>query len=138
MKKAVIALDNNSRRKITKRDIIVFVIIIVIAASAMIIPRFYADSTSRQAVILLDGKEVYRTDLNNVNDTTFTVPEIEGMEFEIRDGKIRVLHSDCHDKICVNTGFISSSSETIVCLPKHVVIKIENNTNSNVSFDVMV
>jgi hypothetical protein len=137
MRKAVIDLDNNSRRKITKTDIIIFFAIIVIAVSAMVFPKFFADSTSCQAVILLDGKEVYRTDLSAVNDLTFTVPEIEGMEFEIKDGKIRVLHSDCHDKICVKTGFISRN-EAIVCLPKHVVVKIENNTNSNDDFDVVV
>lgn len=138
MKKAVIALENNIRRKISFRDIIIVTVLVAIAISAMLIPKLFPRSADRQAVILLDGEEVYRTALSGSDDYTFTVSQIKGMEFEINEEKIRVLNSDCHNKICVKTGFIERSGEVIVCLPKHVVVKIENNTGSNNDFDVVV
>ena len=41
-------------------------------------------------------------------------------------GKIRIIESDCPDKICVKTDFIDSKSEKIVCLPKKLIVEIED------------
>ncbi|MFR4337598.1 MAG: NusG domain II-containing protein [Lachnospira pectinoschiza] len=32
--------------------------------------------------------------------------------------------ADCPDKLCVKTGMISKTGETIVCLPHRVVVEI--------------
>ncbi len=48
---------------------------------------------------------------------------------EIRPGKIRILQNDCPKQICVHTGFIDKPYQTIVCVPKKIVIYIKNGTN---------
>jgi len=45
---------------------------------------------------------------------------------EIKDGSIRVKSSTCTDKICIKEGEISSSGQTIICLPNQVVITVIN------------
>lgn len=43
---------------------------------------------------------------------------------EIRDGKIRMLQSDCPDKLCVKQSW--SNLVPIVCLPNQIVIEIKS------------
>ena len=133
-------MDNSKRRLASAKDIVIVAVILFAAVTAMIIMKFLPQSQyDKQAVILLDGTEVYRTNISGIKYSTFTVTQIEGMEFEISGGKIRVSDSDCHDKICESTGFISRNSEAIVCLPNRVVVKIEDkNTDSINNIDVVV
>lgn len=43
---------------------------------------------------------------------------------EIRDGRARVSDSDCPDKICQRTGWISRKGETVICAPAAVRLTI--------------
>ncbi len=45
---------------------------------------------------------------------------------EIRPGKIRILHNDCAKQICVHTGFIDQPYQSIVCVPKKIVIYLKH------------
>lgn len=47
------------------------------------------------------------------------------MIIETIPGKVRVLTSTCPDKICVRTGWISATSQAIVCVPYRTVIRIQ-------------
>ena len=58
-------------------------------------------------------------------DTTFTVIGAIGeTQISIAKGKVRVLQSDCRQKICVKTGWISRGGQLIVCVPNQVVIAV--------------
>ena len=48
----------------------------------------------------------------------------EGNLCEIRNGKVRMTWADCPDQICVHTRAIDRSGGSIVCLPRHVVLRI--------------
>lgn len=41
---------------------------------------------------------------------------------EIEPGRIRFLHSDCRDQICVNKGWLSQPGQNAVCLPARTVV----------------
>jgi hypothetical protein len=56
-----------------------------------------------QEIILLDGK----------------------MLIEVKEGRIRVKKSDCPRKICVNTGWIKTPGQIIVCVPNKVLLEIK-------------
>lgn len=43
---------------------------------------------------------------------------------EIEGRKARILESNCPDKICVKTGYISKAGESIICLPHKVIVEI--------------
>lgn len=45
-------------------------------------------------------------------------------EIEIKNGKIRIKKAPCRDKICIKQGWISSSGESLICLPNRVMVNI--------------
>lgn len=44
--------------------------------------------------------------------------------FQIKDGKVSMIHADCPDKRCVKQG--STSKLPIVCLPNELIIQIKS------------
>ena len=50
------------------------------------------------------------------------------VEIEVRDNKIRVIKETSPYHLCSKQGFISKSTESIICLPNKIVIKIEDDT----------
>ncbi len=49
-----------------------------------------------------------------------------GIHFKLllKDGRIRFLESDCPDRVCVNTGFISAGGQVAACVPAGVLVRI--------------
>ncbi len=45
-------------------------------------------------------------------------------EVEIKNGKIRIKKAPCRDKICMRQGWISSSGESLICLPNRVIVYV--------------
>lgn len=91
------------------------------SAVFFLIPR----ETGKYAVISHDGKTVMKKSLTE--EGTFTCPEIPDMRFEISDGGIRAIDSDCPDKICIKTGFVRKEGEAAVCMPNKVIITVEGD-----------
>ncbi len=45
---------------------------------------------------------------------------------EIKQGRIRIRKSDCPRQICVNTGWIKTPGQVIVCVPNKILIEIKS------------
>lgn len=54
-------------------------------------------------------------------------PVYKSIDYTIEDNKIRVIHSDCANQICVNTPAISKCGDAIVCAPNKVAFIIDCN-----------
>ena len=46
------------------------------------------------------------------------------MVVEIRDQKVRVLSSSCHQQICVRKGWTGQAHNPIICLPNKITINV--------------
>jgi hypothetical protein len=80
-----------------------------------------------------DGEILYSFDLSSAKDKTFKIPYGNSSNtIEIKDGRIRVHSAECPDKTCVNTGWLSSASMPIVCLPNHLVIEFSDSDPTEV------
>ena len=86
---------------------------------------FAGRKTGGLVVVTVDGKEVYSHLLNE--DTTETISGVDGgyNTITIKDGQVAVTEADCPDGLCMNTGFISTSDQSIICLPHKLVVSIE-------------
>jgi len=83
----------------------------------------YRAGESSIVVVLVDNKEVFRASL--AEDRRFPVDGLlGGIEIEIKDKRVRVVDSSCKRKICVHTGWIHKSYQTIVCAPNRFVIRL--------------
>ena len=84
------------------------------------------------ADIYYDSKVIKTIDLRNAPDSEFSVSENEHVVFQIKDRKIAFVHSDCPDRICVNTGFISANGQSAACLPNKLLLKIRSSDDTDI------
>jgi len=53
------------------------------------------------------------------------------MDIEVKNGKVRVLRSDCPKGLCVAFGRISSPGESIVCVANKVLVEVSGKTGDD-------
>lgn len=51
---------------------------------------------------------------------------------EYKDGHVHMKDADCPDQICVQSGWINTPPQQIVCLPYRVVVKIVADSSADV------
>lgn len=114
-----------------KRDIILVLVMLAAAMTALLIINYGVKKKGTYAVVKVDGKELYKFELDK--DTTVDVAGYQGgvNRIEVKAGKVSMTEADCPDELCVKTGKISRTGETIVCLPHRVVIEIKSTQWGN-------
>ena len=67
-------------------------------------------------------------------DGVFSVKGALGTtQFEIKDGRVRIISSPCPNKTCIALGF----SDTLVCLPNNVIIQRISSAHGDEDFDAI-
>lgn len=109
-----------------------FILVLICILIAVFIGIYFFMSNKNQenistvAVIKYDNNEIYRIDLNIVDEPYYIPIEHEyHSKILVEKGKICFEEADCPDKVCVNTGKISKPGQVAVCLPAKLIIKIE-------------
>lgn len=106
------------------KDIIVIGALLILAL-ILYIGIKYTSREGSAAEILLNNSVIKTLDLSE--DTVYSPEAFPHVVFEVKEGAVRFRKSDCPDKICVNTGFISKEGQTAVCLPNRLVLRITGN-----------
>jgi len=115
----------------------IFLIILMLAAALLWFGKDYLwpDSANKLAVITVDG-EVYATlPLSAGNEHSEIPVKLPGNNYvHIINEKdqIWVEDSSCPDKVCVKTGKISKTGQSVVCLPNKTMVHIEGPEKSDV------
>jgi hypothetical protein len=124
-------------RILNKGDIILILCISIIAGLIFILNNFATavNNNNLTAEIVRDGKLIKSIDLNEVQDPEYITFE-EGIKqvVVVEKGRIRFLESDCRDKICVNSGWLTKTGDKAVCIPAKTTITIvgdQKQTDSN-------
>ena len=90
----------------------------------------FAPSDHNKVLIRRDGEVLYSLDLSKEKNRTFVIPYGGSSNtIEMRDGRILVMEAECPDKVCVRTGWLSSSAIPIVCLPNHLEISFASGND---------
>jgi hypothetical protein len=111
-------------RRLTVPDVVAIAAILslslaLIARAALVSDAF--STRSSEASIYHDGRLIERVSLKPDREMTL---EEGKMVIQIKDGKVRVLKSDCPRQVCLRVGWISHSGESITCVPFKTVIEI--------------
>ena len=109
-----------------KKDILIILMLIIISAAVYFTTSSYYSSKRVYAEILHDKKVIKKVDLSRPSE--FSLPDIPNITFEVKDNSIAFIHSDCPDKICVKTGFISHAGSSAACLPNKTVVRIVSDS----------
>ena len=74
--------------------------------------------------ISVDGQTLRTIDLTRASDGVFSIqPETgKAVAFEIQDGAIRFLSSDCPDQVCIQAGWVARPGERAVCMPNRTAL----------------
>ena len=102
---------------LSKADIILFIIIIAIAVTGIVL--LSGGGSAQSAVIRLDGQIVKQVKLDV--DQSFWVGDVR---FEVKDGAIAFVESDCPGQECVHAGWLSAPGSSMACLPNKVSVTL--------------
>lgn len=127
-------MKNDSKNEVTKRkyfslwDLTVLMVVLV-ASACCLLPVLGAASGDEpeglQAVITVDGVEQDTINLSAVSEPfEYTIQGDVRVTLSISSEGVCFLDSACPDKLCVNTGMLTSSGQSAVCLPARVSVKL--------------
>lgn len=117
--------ENSKRKYFALGDIFIATVVLLCFVLSLV---FLFDSRNQQdvtAVISVEGEVYHQVKLSDVEEP-----------YEVRvNGEVPVIislspqgvcfsHSDCPDKLCVNTGVLTHSGQSAVCLPARVSVKL--------------
>jgi len=80
-------------------------------------------STSKKAVVYLNGQRLKVINLNHPHLETITYQGKKLMELQVANSGVRVISSTCPDKLCQRQGAIFREGDVLICLPNKIVIK---------------
>ncbi len=114
-------MDNENLEK--KNDKKLLTIVLAVALIAFAIVKIFFRSEGEKVLISIDGVEYGTYSL--YKETSFDIINEYGTNtIVISGGQVYVLEADCPDQICVEHAPISTTEETIVCLPHKLVVEI--------------
>ncbi|MBC7196761.1 MAG: NusG domain II-containing protein [Deferribacterales bacterium] len=80
------------------------------------------DGGKKEFYLLVDDKVIYLDKKNVILDLN---KYGKNVKIEILEEKLRFIESDCRDKICIKTGFISKCNDVAICIPNKVALQIK-------------
>jgi len=104
-----------------KKDIAIIAALIAAAVLFYAVPKLLTPS-GRTASVIYDGEQLMSISLSE--DAVYTVQGDLTATLEVKDGRIRFIHSLCPDKLCEGFGWISLEGETAVCMPARLAVII--------------
>ena len=92
-----------------------------LAVFAALIFFVLSSNDAGSAEILIDGETVT---VSLSADRDIVLESLPNVKFQVRDGGIAFVKSDCPDQICVRSGFLHRAGQAAACLPNRVSIII--------------
>ena len=113
-----------------KKDFILIFIILLIVVVSFGINHFTNAKSGKQIEIYVDN-ELYKTyDIDDEEE--IKIEREEGYNVvKIHNHGAQITEASCPEKVCIHEGFITKPSESIVCLPNKVHIKIITDDTNN-------
>lgn len=126
----------NKRNFFNKRDLVVIIVIFVLAFCFFYAYSLYNKGEAEYVQILYNSQVIKELSLSE--DTEYIPYTNKNVIIEIKDKKVHFKHSDCPDKICVNTGWLSELGQTAVCLPNKLSVVIKANEKKDNPIDTAI
>lgn len=106
-----------------KADILLFFSFLALAALIAAVPLTRSQGSEQKVRVISGGEIVGIYPLEN--DIDVEVRHDGHLNIvSIKDQKVHMEFSDCKNQVCVHTGEIARTGETIVCLPNYVIVEI--------------
>ena len=113
-------------KKLFMRKDIAVIIAVLLLSALLFIPNLFGND-KLIADIYLEGKIIRTIDLGSVTDT-YTISPTDSSQITVKNGAICFSYAECHDDLCVKSGWLTSKGQTAACLPEKIVITIKGNS----------
>lgn len=121
--------------RLKKGDFAIVIVLVVVALGWFIKDFIWSDDINKQAVIKVDS-QIYDTiplDISNEHkEIPLKLPDNNYVHIVMEKDNIWVEDASCPDKVCVKTGTITKSGQSIVCLPNKTVVYIEGTEKTEI------
>ncbi|MFR9070710.1 NusG domain II-containing protein [Paraclostridium tenue] len=114
-----------------KNDFFLILLVLVVIVAALAFNYFKQSNEGDKIVIYVDNKVYKEIPINKKEELTIKT-ENGYNKIKVHDGGVEVSEASCPDDICVKTGFIKKSNQSIVCIPNKVSIKIVSNEKNDI------
>lgn len=111
------------KKLITKKDLILLFVVFLAGVVGIILMN--SAEIGESAEIIVDGKTTEIIVLDEDYEK-----QINGVVVCCENGEIFIKDSVCPDKVCIRSGKISKSGESIICAPNRVAIKIDGKNGN--------
>jgi hypothetical protein len=115
-------------RRMTFMDRGIVLILLLGAVVSMLL--LAKDSQGKRVVVEQDGRVVFTAPLNIDRIVPLKGPIGETV-LSIRNGRARIISSDCPLKICMGMGEVEHAGELLACVPNHLLVHIEGDAEGN-------
>ncbi|MEG1686678.1 MAG: NusG domain II-containing protein [Angelakisella sp.] len=109
-----------------KTAVALYIVIGLIAVLSVLFLLRPQGAVGAVATITVDGKVIRTIQLDTAEDEIFSIAQAGGVNitFEVKAHAIHFYSSDCPDKICVKSGFLSRDMDIASCLPNKTVLSV--------------
>jgi hypothetical protein len=114
-----------------KNDFILIGIIAAIVIIAFVFINYILDNKGEYVEVVVDG--VVTKTFSLKDDTTYKIETENGYNIlVIKDGEAYIKEASCPDKLCMHQRPIKKASESLICLPNKVVVKVVGDSSDGV------
>lgn len=119
------------QRSVSRKEALVLLVLFLVLAIAAGI--FYSTRQGGAQVLITVNGEKYGMYPLTV-DKTIPIDGADGAQnvVEIADGKVFMKSASCPNQICVHTGKIFKSGQSVVCLPNKVTVTVIGGESSSI------
>lgn len=111
-----------------KQSDILIILVILLIAGILFVSFEKEDTNNMIAKVYYEDELKLTIDLNENKE--YDVEGYNGnVHIVVEDKKIKVEEENSPKHLCSKQGFISSSYQTIVCLPNKIVIRVEDDNS---------
>lgn len=123
--------ENSKRKYFAPADVFAVAVILLAAALGFMGAFAFSGADNLVAVVSVNGQVYSEIDLSEVAEPYEMTVAGEGEAvLHISSEGVRFVISDCPDKLCVNTGLLTRSGQSAVCLPARVSVKLVSGDSS--------
>lgn len=107
------------KKRLHRNDILLNVAIIALCVVSYVVLYFTGSQDAKLVAISFDGEEIYSLPLDKDESVS-----VNGVTVVIKDKKTYVSQSDCPDGLCMKMKKAEKISDSIICVPNKVSIRI--------------
>jgi len=98
-------------------------IVFFVLINALLFAKMGVGTAGDWVVIEVNQREVSRHRLSE-NRVVRVKGKLGITEVEIANGKARIRHSPCKNKICIKAGDIQYADRLIACIPNRIIVRV--------------